>query len=255
MIVVARKWVVGDERWSVVSDSDRAALEIGLRLAEATGDSVTVVTVGTPGAEASLRETLAVGAVRAVRIDSPSELRSEAVASAIADLARDARWVVCGDASSDRGSGAVPAFVAAELGAVQALGLVAVEADGDQLRAVRRLDGGRREVLTMQAPAVLSVEGSVARLRRAALTAEVAARTATIEVLAGPAGPLDEPAAVVAYRPRPRAMAVPAGDALARVRTLTDLDGGPAGHGEVLTLDPPAAAAKILESLAAWGYR
>ncbi|MGI9052987.1 MAG: mycofactocin-associated electron transfer flavoprotein beta subunit [Ilumatobacteraceae bacterium] len=264
MIVVARKWPtgdVGDERWSAVSESDRAALEVGLRLAEASGDSVTVVTVGGSGADPSLREALAVGAVRAVRIDSSADLRSDAVAWAIAEVARDARWVVCGDASSDRGSGAVPAFLAAELGAAQALGLVTVEADrgdggdGETVRAVRRLDGGRREVLSVAAPAVLSVEGSVARLRRAALTAKVGTRTMPIEVLAGPSGPLDEPAAVVAYRPRPRAMPVPAGDALARVRTLTDLAGGPVGHGEVVTLDPPAAAAKILATLTTWGYR
>ncbi len=132
VIVVARKWPtgdVGDERWSAVSESDRAALEVGLRLAEASGDSVTVVTVGGSGADPSLREALAVGAVRAVRIDSSADLRSDAVAWAIAEVARDARWVVCGDASSDRGSGAVPAFLAAELGAAQALGLVTVEAD------------------------------------------------------------------------------------------------------------------------------
>lgn len=265
VIVVARKWVLGDERWSAVSDSDRAALEIGLRLASRTGDSVTAVTVGGPGADSSLREALAVGAARAVRIDAPSDLRSDAVALAIADVAREARWVVCGDASSDRGSGSVPAFVAAELGVAQALGLVAVEPDGDGdgdgsggggggVRAVRRLDGGRREVLAVAAPAVLSVEGSVARLRRAALQAEVAARTAPIEVLVGPSGPVLEPAAVVAYRPRPRAMALPVGDALARVRALTDLDGAPTGHGEVVTLGPSEAAVKILQSLREWGY-
>ena len=40
MIGVCWKWVVGDdgdERWAGVSDADRAALEIALRLAEATG--------------------------------------------------------------------------------------------------------------------------------------------------------------------------------------------------------------------------
>ena len=36
MIAVCWKWVTadGDERWAGVSDADRAALEIGLRLAE-----------------------------------------------------------------------------------------------------------------------------------------------------------------------------------------------------------------------------
>lgn len=254
MIVVARKWVSGDPRWTDVSDSDRAALEVGLRLAQASGDSVTVVTVGPVGAGRAVRAGLAVGAARAVRIDAPADLASEQVAEAIAAVAADALWVVCGDASVDRGSGSVPAFVAAMLGASQALGLIAIERDGDQVRAVRRLDGGRRELLSVCAPAVLSVEGSVARLRRAALGAEVAARTARVEVVTGPAGPIVEPANVVAYRPRPRAMAIPRGDALARVRVLTALGGAPTGHGEVVTLDPPAAAARILTALEEWGY-
>ena len=193
MIVVARKWVAGDARWADVSDADRAALEVGLRLAEATGDAVTAVTVGGPGAERSLRECLAVGAAHAVRVDAPADLASSDVAVAIAAVAADARWVICGDASADRGSGSVPAFVAGELGAAQALGLVEVEPVGSGVRAVRRLDGGRRELLDLTAPAVLSVEGSVARLRRAALGAEVAARTTPVEVRRGPSGPVVEP--------------------------------------------------------------
>ena len=179
MIVVCWKWVAtdGDERWAGVSDADRAALEIGLQLAETAGDAVTVVTVGEPGAEHGLRTAVAAGAVRAVRVDAPRGLASDAVAGAIAALAIDATWVLCGDASADRGTGAVPAFLAAELGAAQALGLVAVEPAGTgPLRATRRLDGGRREVLDVASPAVLSVEGAVARLRRASLPAELAAR-------------------------------------------------------------------------------
>ncbi len=57
----------------------------------------------------------------------PCGLTSSAVAAAIAGIAAGAQWVVCGDVSADRGSGAVPAFLAAELDAAQALGLVGVE--------------------------------------------------------------------------------------------------------------------------------
>ena len=148
----------------------------------------------------------------------------------------------------------MPAFVAGELGAAQALGLVEVEPVGSGVRAVRRLDGGRRELLDLTAPAVLSVEGSVARLRRAALGAEVAARATPVEVRRGPTGPVVEPRSIQPYRPRPRAMAMPAGDALARVRALTVLGAAPTGAGEVVMLDPPAAAARILDALRSWGY-
>lgn len=256
VIFVAIKYVsAGDARWARTSDSDRAALEVALRLAESTGESVRAVSVGPPGADAALREALAVGARQAVRVDAPVHLASAAVARAIAGVARGGRWLICGDASADRGSGAVPAFVAAELGNAQALGLVDVAAAGSTLRVTRRLDGGRRELLEVAAPAVLSVEGSVARLRRASLAAEVAARTEPVDVVPGPRGPVDDPLVTVPYRPRARTLAAPRGDALTRVRTLTDLAGAPAEHGHVLVLDPSEAATRILDTLAAWGYK
>lgn len=244
MIVVALKWTDG------LSESDAAALETGLRL----GADVTAVTVGPPAAEHVVREALAAGAARAVRVDSPDDLRSDSVATALARCCDGASWVVCGDASADRGSGSVPAFLAAELGVGQALGLVAVEpAPNGALRVVRRLDGGRREVLIATSPTVLSVEGSVARLRRASLPAELAAQRARIDVVAGPDGPADRPTATRAYRPRPREMAMPSGDAFDRIGQLTDA-GGSARHAEVVALEPAAAAAKIVETLRSWGY-
>ncbi len=255
MIVVGWKWVGEDARWGGVSDADRAALEIALRLAGATGDAVTVVTVGPAEAEYGLRQALAAGAAAATRVDAPADLASAAVAEAIAAVAAGASWVVCGDQSSDRGTGAVPAFVAAELDVAQALGLVDVAAGAGGVRGTRRLDGGRREVLDVIAPAVLSVEGAVARLRRASLPAELAAAHATIPVVPGPDGPVEVADAVAPYRPRARRLPAPAGDALTRVRLLTDAgEHATPAHTEIVTLDPPAAATTILATLRGWGY-
>ena len=256
MIVACWKWIpTGDARSTGISAADQAALEVGLRLAEAAADhdEVVVIGVGPPAGERALREALAAGATRAVRVDAPSGLDGAAVASAIAAIARYARWVLCGDVSADRGTGAVPAFLAAELGAAQALGLVAVELEAGRVDATRRLDGGRREVLSVTAPAVLSVEGAVARLRRASLAGELAARHATIEVRPGPAGPLERADVVRPFRPRPRERPSPSGDPLNRVRALTATTGGPK-HTELVTLDPPAAAERILTAMREWGY-
>jgi len=257
VIGVCWKWVAtdDDERWAGVSESDRAALEIALGIAAATADAVTVVTVGAKGAEAGLREACAAGATRAVRVDAPPGVESAAVAHALAGVLAGASWVVCGDASADRGSGAVPAFLAAELGAAQALGLVAVgPLEAGEVRATRRLDGGRRELLAVTSPAVLSVEGAAARLRRASLPAELAARRAPIDVVPGPRGPVDHPDAVQRYRPRPRVLAAPTGAALARVLHLTDAAGETSSVHELVTLDPADAADRILAALAEWGY-
>jgi electron transfer flavoprotein beta subunit len=256
VISVCWKWVIGadgDERWAGVSDADRAALEVALRLAGDDADGVTVVSAGGPGADVGLRDALAAGATRAVRIDIPGDLASEAVADALAGAVAGSSWVLCGDASADRGSGAVPAFLAAELDVAQALGLVEV-AGRDPLDVTRRLDGGRREVLAVAAPAVLSVEGAVARLRRAPLPAELAARRAPIEVVPGPTGPVEAAADIAPFRPRPRVVAAPSGIALARVLQLTDAVGPPVASRELLTLTPDAAAERILLELREWGY-
>ena len=81
-----------------------------------------------------------------MRIDAPATSPSAAVAPALAAVAAGRDWVVCGDVSADRGSGSVPAFLAAELDAAQALGLVAVglgAGPGRARRAGSTAAGGR----------------------------------------------------------------------------------------------------------------
>jgi electron transfer flavoprotein beta subunit len=262
-IAVCWKWVSLDreheldERWAGVSAADEAALEIALSISDTLADDTTVTVIGLGPADADdvLRRALAVGATAVRRIGASPELDSRAVALALAAQVAEADLVVCGDYSIDRGTGSVPAFIAAELGAAQALGLVEVDvatAANPPLRVLRRLDGGRRELLDVPTPAVVSVEGSVARLRRAPLTASLAARSAPIDVVAGPHGRAPE-TEIHPYRPRPRTLPAPAGDTLSRVRSILDV-GGDEGHAETVTLDPPAAARRIVEQLRDWGY-
>jgi electron transfer flavoprotein beta subunit len=247
-----------DTRFFGVSDADQAALEWGLRLAADPGDRVVAVTAGPVGAEAALRDCLAAGAAEAVRIDLDPAAPSWVVAAGLARGVPGADLVLCGDWSLDRGSGSVPAFLAAELGAAQALGLVdlAVAPDGSLL-AERRLDQGRRERLSVRPPAVASVEGGTAELRRAPLSAVLRARTAAIPVVAV-AVRQDERLSVeaaVPFRPRPRVLPPPPADLSTRERVLR-LTGALVDRQppQVLQLDPEAAADAILEHLRSWGY-
>lgn len=248
------------------SAADLSAVEVALRLADAWDGEVVVVCAGPPAAEDGLREVLAAGATRAVRIDLGGGAHADAdlgahtgeeaaaqLAPVLADLGADV--VVCGDVSADIGSGTVPAYLAHHLGAAQALGLIGVEVgERGNLRAVRRLDGGRREVLDVVSPAVLSVEGAVAELRRAPLAAALAARDAAIDVRAArPARPNEVPR-LRPWRPPARVIAPPVGDhALDRVVQLTGalVDRTPP---RTLELDPAAAAEAILDQLRSWGY-
>lgn len=245
-----------DRRWAGVSRADRAALEVALRCA---GAEITVVAYAPVDADDVLREGLAVGAGRALRVDGPIGSSSEAVAAAIAEVVDEHDLIVCGDYSLDRSTGAVPAFISALLHRPQALGLVEVQLSADgAVNGLRRLDGGRREVVTVSAPAVISVEGSVASLRRAPLSASIAARDATIEVADAP-----DPAPVAGVapfgelrplRPRARTHALPSGSTLDRIRQLLDIGGDDVARAETVELQPEAAATAILDQLDTWGY-
>lgn len=243
-------------RTSGPSAADLAALEWALRLGEATRTEVLAVTAGPPAADAMLREALATGATRAIRVDLATRAPSESMAARIARaLPASVDIVVCGDGSLDRGSGAVPAFLAAHRGAAQALGLVNLTIAGPTLIAERRLDGGRRERLRVVPPAVLSFEGASARLRRASVDGAVHAREAAITVFSGPSSsPQRQPARTGPYRPRPRVLPSPA-DPDPRQRILS-LTGALARHDppQRLVLDPATAAERLLDQLRRWGY-
>jgi electron transfer flavoprotein beta subunit len=259
--------VAEDPRFFGLSASDQAALEWALRLGEAWSAPVLALTAGPPPAEAGLREALACGAARAIRVPITDDASSAAAASALAVQlqSRGPAVVCCGDRSADRGSGSVPAYLAARLGAVQALGLVTLAVDGigeDQAALVveRRLDRGRRERLRLRVPAVVSIEGNSARLRRAGLPGVLAARRTDIEV-ADEIAPADRSGRAVRvehqgpFRPRPRVLPAPDPTASPRDRIL-GLVGAMADREPPRTVhaDPDEAARTILEQLRSWGY-
>ncbi len=245
------------------SSSDRAALEVGLRLADSWDAEVALVALGPSAADGALRELAASGVARVVRVDASTDLPSDQVAAllgaAITAIAPgDDRLVLCGDASADRGSGSVPAFLAAALDSSQALGLIQAASDPDAsvgaVAALRRLDGGRRERLSVAAPAVLSVEGGAGELRRASLASSLAARELPVEVVVPVGRRQAETVSLSPWRPRARVVPAPEGDqALDRIVSLTGalVDRTPP---RTVVLEPAAAADEILSQLRAWGY-
>jgi electron transfer flavoprotein beta subunit len=136
-------------------------------------------------------------------------------------------------------------------------------ADGARtLRAERRLDGGRREVLRVPSPAVCSIEAAGVRLRRAPLSAALAAESADTPVAA--AGAIAHAHERIRlrhdggrpYRPRTRVVAPPAG-AAPRDRLL-DLTGALVVHDPPTLIGPIGAAGAadaLLDYLRRHGYR
>jgi electron transfer flavoprotein beta subunit len=242
------------------SPADEAALEVALRLAERWQAKCALVCAGPRAAEAALAALGAAGADHVVLIGHSNEQESSLAADVLApvlgpgDLGADV--VVCGDLSHDRGSGAVPALLAHHLHASQALGLLEIDAiDAGRVRAVRRLDGGRRELLDVVAPAVLSVEGAAAALRRASLGSTLtAADDPVVEHRHGRIEGHVEPPRLRPWRPRARVLPAPAGTAaFERVLALTgaSIERTPP---RTVVVGPQEAAELIVEQLTAWGY-
>jgi electron transfer flavoprotein beta subunit len=246
-----------DVRWFAASPADCAALETALQLAARWDATVTVVVASNARPDALLKEALALGAIGVIDIDHDATNDSWSAARALHEHVDDADLVICGDYSSDRGSGSVPAYLAHLGSRAQALGLIRVTPTAPgELEVVRRLDGGRREVLALGGRAVISVEGSVATLRRASLKASLAVRASDI-VRARPndSSPAHPIASVARpWRPRPRTLPAPAGtSALERLRDLTGTHSA-RNPPQRLELIPNDAAAAIVDQLTQWGY-
>jgi electron transfer flavoprotein beta subunit len=244
------------------SPADLAALEAALQLAnggEEVSEEVVVAAAAIPANHAAcdvmLREALAAGATRAIRVEIAPGASSAHVAAALAPVVSGARYALCGDASLDRGSGSVPAFVAAKLGCAQALGLTGITGEGPGLLVERRLDGGRRERLRVESPAVLSIQAGL-RLRRASLAGVLAARVASLEVMHLPVGGHGEVhERLRPYRAPAGALAAPSAvDPRDRVLALSGML-VPARARRVVEADAATCAEELLSYLSEHGYR
>ena len=254
--------ITRDPRTAALSAADGAALEHALRLGSAWGARVLALSAGGPECDEALRGALALGAeVRRVPLSgsyveelaADEQVLARQLVAALGDDRPD--LVLCGDRSADRGSGALPAFVAHELGVVQAPGLVSLEPAGADLVAERRLDFGRRERMRVPLPAVCSVEAAGVRLRRASLPASLAAAETAVPVV--PVSVPRSPVRVLqarAARPRPPHLPAPTGSSRERLLALT---------GALLSHEPPTvvgpvgaaeAADALLEFLVRGGY-
>ena len=97
-IVACLKWVSRpdephDERYAGMAAADQSALEFALRQGDLLGIEVVAITVGPTGAERVLRDAIACGATRAIRIDAPATTSGFDIAAAIAHEVPAARWV------------------------------------------------------------------------------------------------------------------------------------------------------------------
>ena len=192
----------------IINPWDELALTRAMEIREDPSNpvsGVTVVTVGGPGVEPTLRKALAIGADDAVRVDGES---SDAfyVATQLAAVVNSGEYdlVLCGIESSDYNGSAVGGMLSEilELPSVSAISSLGFE--GGELVIIREIDGGKEQV-TVPTPFVGIVQKGIAKEPRiAAMRGIMMARKKPLQVV-----PAVEAESLTRYReymlPEPKA--------------------------------------------------
>lgn len=139
----------------VINPNDEFGLTRAVWFQEQQGAKVTVVNVGGPDTEPTLRKALAIGADEAIRVNAtPTD--GMYVAKQLAEVAKNGGYdlVICGRESLDYNGGMVPGMLAGLLGYNFVNSCTELTIDGTSAKAAREIDGGK-EIVSASLPLIV----------------------------------------------------------------------------------------------------
>jgi len=145
---------------NVINEMDEYAIEEALKIKEAHGGEVTILTMGPERASESIRKSLSMGPDKAVHVlddalhGSCALATSKVLAAALKTLEPD--LVIAGAESTDARGQVLPHMLAERLGIAALTGALKLTFDGPTLTIERQTEEGY-EAVTAQAPAIVSV--------------------------------------------------------------------------------------------------
>jgi len=199
---------------AVMNELDEYAIEEGLRLTEAHGGEVTVLSVGPEKATETIRKALSMGADKAVHVSdealhgSDALVTSEVIAKVLGRIGFD--LVILGSESTDARMGVMAAMLAERLSVPQMSFASKVETDGSAITINRQADYGY-DTVEATLPAVVSVVEKINEPRYPSFKGIMAAKKKPVETLsladleldAGRAGLAASGTEVVSFAKRP----------------------------------------------------
>ena len=147
-----------------INEWDNYAIEEAVVLKEKHGGNVTAVTVGTEEDEEVLRRCLAMGADKAIRVETGDlVLDGFGVAKILAKLIQGMPHdlVLTGVQADDLNEGAVGTMVAEMLNLAHAAVVTDVAPEGDEATVRVELEGGVEELSRVKLPALLSIQTGI----------------------------------------------------------------------------------------------
>jgi len=139
---------------------DEIAVEEAIRLKEkGVATEIVAVSVGPAKAQETLRTALAMGADRAILIETDAEVEPLAVAKLLAKVQEEesAGLVILGKQAIDDDSNQTGQMLAALLGVPQGTFASKVEVEGDKVSVTREVDGGL-ETVKLSIPAIVTTD-------------------------------------------------------------------------------------------------
>ena len=198
----------------LINELDEYAIEEGLKIAEAHGGEVTILSVGPAKAAESIRKALSMGADKAVHVLDDAVAGSDALVTSLvlaqALKATGFDLVILGSESTDARTGVVPAMLAERLGVPQLTLASKVDIDGSEV-SIRRVTDDGYAVVTGSLPAVVSVVEKINEPRYPSFKGIMAAKKKPVQTLsladlsidAGAAGLAGSWTAVTDFAARP----------------------------------------------------
>src|ERR1700678_2934110 len=175
------KWIEESGLQFAMNEPDAYALEEALRLKEAHGGEVIVLSAGPGRVGSTIREALAKGADRAIHIvcDELNGRDALGVARLLAAAIKPENpdLVLTGLQSEDVGSGQTGVIVAELLGLPHATMILRVEKTDSGLKVKRELEEGWFQSIELPTPAVLTMQSGGNKLRYATLMGIKRAKT------------------------------------------------------------------------------
>ncbi|QHL89902.1 electron transfer flavoprotein subunit beta/FixA family protein [Sphingomonas changnyeongensis] len=139
---------------------DEIAVEEAIRLKEkGAATEIVVVSIGPAKAQETLRTALAMGADRAILIQTDDEVEPLAVAKLLAKVAAEETpgLIILGKQAIDDDSNQTGQMLAALLGRPQGTFASKVEIAGDRVHVTREVDGGL-ETVSLATPAIITTD-------------------------------------------------------------------------------------------------
>jgi len=172
-----------------VSPHEECGVEEAVRIVEAGGGSATVLTLGPVEAEDQLRDAMAIGADRAILLETDgSEWDPVSTASAIAAAIRDQEaangpfdLILFGNESADTGGFQVGIRVAVALDRPIATGIKGLTVGAGSVVARREAPGGGWETFELSLPAIVAVKEGINLPRYPSVPGRLRAKRKEIE--------------------------------------------------------------------------